>query len=160
MELIKKLNTINATMLVTIAAISIVIIYLLQGSEDNEAPLHVRLKNALHNANTRPTEESKLAVRSYALNNPAVAMMPMKKGSCGYQVEMMQRFMNRFCGQHVVEDGYWGAQTERALWSYYTNENGYLPPVHNRFWAYQNNSFVMSAESLREMIETANQNLL
>ncbi len=126
-----------------------------------DEPAHVRLKNRLHRARYSDDEATMVAVRLYRTNNRATAApLPLTQGSCGWQVELVQRLLNRLCHCHLVEDGYWGTATERAIHRYYTNRGRYGVPVWNRFFSYVGISYRMDATQFADMINTLQTDLI
>lgn len=143
------------------AVVILVVNMLLVDSGRTDEPAHIRLKNRLHRARYNDSDATELAVRLYRTNNRAdAAPLPLMQGSCGWQVELVQRLMNRFAHSHLVEDGYWGPMTERAIHRYYTNQSRYGVPVWNRFFSYVGISYRVSAQQFADMTNTLQTDLM
>lgn len=113
-----------------------------------------------HSRGMPHTEESRAIVETYCTTNTDNAEpMPLKKGSCGAQVEIVQRFLNRMCYQKVTEDGYWGTQTEKAITAYCTNASGYNPPIYGKYWSVNGNGYSMNPQQWHNMIDNYSETL-
>lgn len=144
---------------ITVGAIAIVllIVLIVQWSKKDrlqqDSRWMVQLKMLRHNANKRHSEESAALVERYRPVNTANAEpFDLSRGSCGVQVELMQRFLNTYCRQTITEDGIWGYETEDAVHDYCTNHTGYLPPLYGRFWAMQGNGYTMNHSNFNQML--------
>ncbi len=106
-----------------------------------------------HTRGTPHTAASAALVEHYIPHNTDNAEpFPLQKGSCGCQVELMQRFLNRICYQRLTEDGYWGPQTDKAVQAYCTNATGYITPVWNKYWAMHGIGYTMSGQQFADML--------
>lgn len=136
-------------------ALLVVLLLMATGNDGTGEPLAVRLKNRLHRAHYSGDESTELALRIYRTKNRAdAAPLPLKKGSCGWQVELLQRFLNRYCHAFLVEDGIWGSKTEAAIHRYYTNQERYDTPIWNKYFVYVGISYQVDEFRFAELLQT------
>lgn len=71
-----------------------------------------RLKEDKGYTETLPSD-----IARYNCTNTKVATFPLKKGSNGYQVELLQRAYNSISvfSTKIAEDGIWGSETQKAF---------------------------------------------
>lgn len=109
-------HIILAIVIISIIFIS-VLLATLAATGSGDEPIGIRLKNWWLNAydGDHITSDVVTANDIFHTRQRACTSLPAHKGSVGYQVELMQRYLNRCCSQHIVEDGVWGRCTEKAL---------------------------------------------
>ena len=78
---------------------------------DKDTPLVIKIKNLGDSLD----EDTRLARQLYKTTQCESAPMPMKRGSVGYEVELLQRHLNNASQAHLLEDGHWGGSTEKAI---------------------------------------------
>lgn len=149
----KKKDNIFILLVVLTAVVVLLVAYLYLDSRDSGEPAHIRLKNLLHGARYSDSVASREARDTYrTLNRADASPLPLMQGSCGFQVELVQRLLNRHCRTRLVEDGYWGPVMERAIGRYYTNASGYRPPLYNRFFSYAGTSYRVTEQQLLDLV--------
>lgn len=84
---------------------------------DKDTPLAIKIKNFFtgHGLGDSLDEDTRLARQLYKTTQCESAPMPMKRGSVGYEVELLQRHLNNASQAHLLEDGHWGSSTEKAI---------------------------------------------
>lgn len=156
-----KKNDYTIAMLLALTAVVVVVVAWLFVGGDGREPAHVRLKNRLHKARYSGDEATEAAVRLMLTNNRADARpFPLMQGKCGWQVEVVQRLLNRYCRAHLVEDGWWGPATERAIHAYYTNQYRYSVPVWNKFFQYSGVSYQVGQFQFEDMLKQLGDGLM
>lgn len=151
----------TVAMLLALSAVVIVAVAWLFVGTDTHEPAHVKLKNRLNGAHYSTDETTETSVHLMLTNNTADARpFPLEKGKCGWQVEVVQRLLNRYCHAHLVEDGWWGPATERAIHTYYTNQHRYDLPVWNKFFAYVGVSYQVNAVQFQQLLEQLGDGLM
>ena len=105
-----------AVLACTAIIVFLVILIILALLPDRDVPIAIKLKNWIHNEPLQmQTSDAELAHEIYGTTQPGATSFPAKKGSTGYEVQLMQRFLNTHCSAKIIEDGYWGRSTEKAI---------------------------------------------
>ena len=144
----------NQTTFLTILAASAgaLVVADIVATGNQAVPLSIRLKNRVAGVIDATDEMSELTRRLFRLQNPASAVLPLMEGSVGWQVELVQRFLNRMCHTHLVEDGWWGRKTENAIHRYYTNAGGYVTPLWNKYFQFVGINYRVNAQQFESMM--------
>lgn len=84
---------------------------------DKDTPLAIKIKNFFtgHGIGDSLDEDTRLARQLYKTTQCESAPMPIKRGSVGYEVELLQRHLNVASRANILEDGHWGGSTEKAI---------------------------------------------
>lgn len=84
---------------------------------DKDTPLAIKIKNFFtgHGIGDSLDEDTRLARQLYKTTQCESAPMPIKRGSVGYEVELLQRHLNVASRTNILEDGHWGGSTEKAI---------------------------------------------
>lgn len=98
-----------------------------------------RLKEDKGYTETLPSD-----IARYNCTNTKVASFPLKKGSNGYQVELLQRINNATCtmAYQVEPDGIWGEKTEQAFLANW-DTNRFSQPEYDNYIGYYNEYLTM-----------------